>query len=141
VNGKAEAIRERLHLWDKKYNPGGMSEREQLLFIIASDAIALCEAEPAQETSEAQAIKQAVVDTVGGIVEGRPTNRLNYLQRLRALVDKEASAQLSEKALRDALANLEYQISTDGGEEAIEFAMQQAQDALAQSESKDKTHA
>ena len=141
MNGKAEAIRERLHLWDKKYNPGGMSEREQLLFIIASDAIALCEAEPAQETSEAQAIKQAVVDTVGGIVEGRPTNRLNYLQRLRALVDKEASAQLSEKALRDALANLEYQISTDGGEEAIEFAMQQAQDALAQSESKDKTHA
>jgi hypothetical protein len=34
-------------------------------------------------------------------------------------------------AIRDALKNLEYQISTDGGDEAIEGAMKQAQEALA----------
>lgn len=33
-----------------------------------------------------QAIKQSIVDTVGGHVEGQPTNTLNYLQRLRELV-------------------------------------------------------
>lgn len=35
---------------------------------------------------ERDAIVSAVVGTIGGTVEGRPTNRLNYLQRLRELV-------------------------------------------------------
>lgn len=35
------------------------------------------------------AVKYSIVDTVGGIVEGRPTNTMNYLQRLRELVNIE----------------------------------------------------
>ena len=35
--------------------------------------------------------KSAVVGTVGGLVEGRPTHEGNYLQRLRELVEKEKS--------------------------------------------------
>lgn len=38
-----------------------------------------------------RAIETAVVATVGGAVEGRPTSAVNYLQRLRQLVDFEAS--------------------------------------------------
>jgi hypothetical protein len=60
---------------------------------------------------------------------------LEALDGLRIICARPAPT--AEKALREALANLEYQISTDGGEDAIEFAMQQAQDALATPENKE----
>ena len=37
-----------------------------------------------------QATKEIVAETVRGFVEGRPTNTLNYLQRIRTLVAMEA---------------------------------------------------
>lgn len=52
MNEKAEAIRERLHLWDKKYPLEMGSEREKLLFIIAADAIAALDSAPTPEASE-----------------------------------------------------------------------------------------
>lgn len=40
----------------------------------------------------------AILDTIGGIVEGSPTHELNYLQRLRELVKAEREvAELKEK--------------------------------------------
>lgn len=39
---------------------------------------------------EREAIAHAVVDTIGGTVEGMPTQTINYLQRLRELVRAEA---------------------------------------------------
>ena len=34
-------------------------------------------------------VKHSIVDTIGGLVEGEPTNTDNYLQRIRELVQKE----------------------------------------------------
>lgn len=52
------------------------------------------------------ACKHAVVYTVGGKVEGHPTQDINYLQRLRELVSKEAqltAANEREAKLRELL--------------------------------------
>jgi hypothetical protein len=51
--------------------------------------ISKLEAELRIEKSCRHGNKQAVVDTIEGIVEGQPTNVLNYLQRLRELVANE----------------------------------------------------
>lgn len=52
------------------------------------------------------AIKQSIVDTVGGTdYEGNPTNHANYLQRLRILVKK-------EKALKLACSIIEERVFT-----------------------------
>jgi hypothetical protein len=51
---------------------------------------------------EIAALKYMVVQTIGGQVEGRPTNELNYLQRLRKLCDRIIKY---EKALKE-IANM-----------------------------------
>lgn len=50
-----------------------------------------------------EANKHAVATTVGGIVEGAPTSTLNYLQRLRELVEIEKRYQ----RLREAAVDVE----------------------------------
>ena len=40
-------------------------------------------------TTDKTAMISAILQAVGGTVDGRPTNSLNYLQRLRELADKE----------------------------------------------------
>lgn len=52
-----------------------------------------------------RAAEAAAVSTVGGLVEGAPTTRINYLQRLRALVEKE---QGYEAAVADNAALLTW---------------------------------
>ena len=65
---------------------------------------------------------------------------LSDLPANRAMMDALLStrpAPTDEKALREALKNLEYQISTEGGEEATESALAQAREALAHEAPKD----
>lgn len=59
--------------------------------------------------AEILAIKHSVVFTVGGMVEGRPTAEINYLQRLRHLVR-------CETALLDVLSCFDQDRSTITGE-------------------------
>jgi len=59
--------------------------------------LAAKEAELEQEKESRRGNKQAVVDTVGGLVEGKPTNILNYLQRLRELMNKEMELSIERK--------------------------------------------
>ena len=56
-----------------------------------------------------EASKSAVVDTVGGVVDGAPTKTINYLQRLRELVKAEAE----RDELREVMETL-AQIVWDG---------------------------
>lgn len=44
------------------------------------------------------AVRHSIVDTIGGVVEGMPTNTINYLQRLRELVDVEKRCIATNKA-------------------------------------------
>lgn len=49
-------------------------------------------------------IKWSVVDTVGGVsYDGEPTSTLNYLQRLRILVEKEKALSLACSQLADVM--------------------------------------
>lgn len=57
---------------------------------------------------ELAATQVTVVAIIGGEVEGRPTSTINYLQRLRELVDFEASTPTSpEQSLGTALKTRE----------------------------------
>lgn len=56
----------------------------------AADGAAVVERIRAEVASERRAIQASIVGTVGGLVEGKPTSSLNYLQRLRELVRIEA---------------------------------------------------
>ena len=47
------------------------------------------ESEAKAELASLRLVKGLVVDTIGGFVEGRPTQEINYLQRLRKLVELE----------------------------------------------------
>jgi hypothetical protein len=50
------------------------------------------------------AIKWSIVDTVGGVsYDGEPTSTLNYLQRLRILVEKEKALSLACSQLADVM--------------------------------------
>ena len=69
--------------------------------------LAAKEAELEQEKESRRGNKQAVVDTVGGLVEGKPTNILNYLQRLRELMNKEMELSIERKALKLACIALD----------------------------------
>lgn len=53
---------------------------------------------------ETEAMTHAVISIIGGLVEGRPTNRLNYLQRLRELVKIEREATILREALHNVVA-------------------------------------
>lgn len=56
--------------------------------------------EASLQTQMVAAIKHSVVATVGGVdSEGFPTSEINYLQRLRILVAKEAALQTAQSAL------------------------------------------
>jgi len=46
----------------------------------------------------ARAQMAAILGTIGGTVEGHPTSAINYLQRLRQLVEIEASTALDKIA-------------------------------------------
>lgn len=50
-------------------------------------------------SSEVRAIHAAVIQTVGGVVDGHPTQSINYLQRLRQLVDRERCAGISKDCI------------------------------------------
>ena len=51
-----------------------------------------------------EAMTHTVISIIGGLVEGRPTNRLNYLQRLRELVKIEREATILREALHTVVA-------------------------------------
>ena len=53
---------------------------------------------------ETEAMTHTVISIIGGLVEGRPTNRLNYLQRLRELVKIEREATILREALHTVVA-------------------------------------
>jgi hypothetical protein len=67
-----------------------------------------------RERDEAQkevaAIKWAVVQTVGGLVEGRPTNELSYLQRLRQLKHVEEERDVLLEGARKVGESLEARV-------------------------------
>ena len=77
--------------------------------------------------SSGRSLVTAIVQTVGGEVEGQPTSRINILQRLRELVRK-------EKLLREAtdlLNKVEHTVSIHGKldantplHQAIDYALE-----------------
>lgn len=48
-----------------------------------------------------EATISAVVQTIGGEVEGMPTSRVNFLQRLRELLEEEARLRAVEEELKE----------------------------------------
>ena len=53
---------------------------------------------------ETEAMTHTVISIIGGLVEGRQTSRLNYLQRLRELVKIEREATILREALHNVVA-------------------------------------
>ena len=78
--------------------------------------LAAKEAELEQEKESRRGNKQAVVDTVGGLVEGKPTNILNYLQRLRELMNKEMELSIERKRADDSEKEVANRAHSEGGE-------------------------
>jgi len=65
--------------------------------IDVTDIFGQCAAMLDLDHQELAAIRHSVVETIGGSVEGRPTQTINYLQRLRQLVAIEKAAAALEK--------------------------------------------
>ena len=63
--------------------------------IYRAHADALDRAERAEAVLEG--VENSIVDEIGGTVDGAPTNRLNYLQRIRQLVRAEAALAEAER--------------------------------------------
>jgi hypothetical protein len=126
-----------------KHTPGEWSEYHRVLALARSQAgtgsaldilyrlgyweavqdhtLALQRANVAEE--ETRAIKSMVVATIGGTVEDRPTNALNYLQRLRKLVAYEAErAELIRKGQDLAVAYGKCLIDLHAKETALKVA-------------------
>lgn len=92
----AEAVRER----DAKKEE---IRKLDVLFIKMGEQIDAAKADADLAKQETRAIRHSVVETIGGVdYEGNPTSRINYLQRLRILVDKENQL-TAARALADRL--------------------------------------
>ena len=61
-------------------------------------AVQIAEAIDENVRRDRNATVTAVVDTIGGTVEGHPTSSINYLQRLRELV----AFEIAQKAIENA---------------------------------------
>lgn len=80
--------------------------RTEIIIPLESELSRLREALAKAERTE-QAQMAMLLGTIGGIVEGYPTSRINYLQRLRQLIEAETRAVSAEALLAEAAARLD----------------------------------